>query len=334
MERRDFNRRDVFAFGAAALSAPAIASIPAFGQADYPDRPIKMVVPFAPGGVVDAVGRLWAEKVKSQLGTVVIENQGGGGGVIGAQDVARATPDGYTLLLGNTSTQVLNPLSMAKPPYDPVKDFTPITIIAISATSIAVHASVPAKTLKELIAYAKANPGKLSYGSAGAGTLTNLTGEMFKHLTGINDIVHVPYRGAGPGITDLVSGHIPMMTPNVTGQLLELHRAGKIRILAVTSPERLKGAPDIPTAIEAGVPGMIAQLFNGVFGPAGTPKPVVDKIWQATKAALANTEYQSALVKSGFEPTLDYDPAKTAKFLADELKRWPPILQAAGMMQK
>jgi tripartite-type tricarboxylate transporter receptor subunit TctC len=274
MERRDFNRRDVFAFGAAALSAPAIASIPAFGQADYPDRPIKMVVPFAPGGVVDAVGRLWAEKVKSQLGTVVIENQGGGGGVIGAQDVARATPDGYTLLLGNTSTQVLNPLSMAKPPYDPVKDFTPITII------------------------------------------------------------DVPYRGAGPGITDLVSGHIPMMTPNVTGQLLELHRAGKIRILAVTSPERLKGAPDIPTAIEAGVPGMIAQLFNGVFGPAGTPKPVVDKIWQATKAALANTEYQSALVKSGFEPTLDYDPAKTAKFLADELKRWPPILQAAGMMQK
>lgn len=334
MYRDPITRRELLAYGAAAFAAHALGLSPAFAQTNYPDRPIKLIVPFAPGGVVDAVGRLWAEKVKSSLGTVVIENQGGGGGVIGAQDVARSAPDGYTLLLGNTSTQVLNPLSAPKPPYDPLKDFTPITLVAISATSIVVNAAVPVKTLKELIAYAKANPNKLSYGSAGAGTLTNLTGEMFKHLTGLNDIVHVPYKGAGPGISDLVSGHIPMMTPNVTGQLLELHQANKVRILAVTSPDRLKGAPDIPTAVESGLPGMIAQLFTGVFGPANTPKPIADKIAQATKTALADKDYQDALVKSGFEPALGYDPDKTRAYVADELKRWPPVLKAAGMMGK
>src|SRR5262249_34040182 len=151
------------------------------------------------------------------------------------------------------------------------------------------------------------------------------------HVTGLSDIVHVPYKGAGPGIADLVSGHIPMMTPNVTAQLLDLHRAGRVRILAVTSPARLKGAPDIPTAIESGLPTMIAQLFNGVFAPAGTPKPIVDKIYTSTKTILADADFQATLVKSGFEPVLDSDPEKTRAFVAEELKRWPPILKAAGM---
>jgi tripartite-type tricarboxylate transporter receptor subunit TctC len=326
-------RRDLLAFGLTSLSAHVLASFPAFAQAAYPDRPIKLIVPFAPGGVVDAVGRLWAEKIKAHLGTIVIENQGGAGGVIGAQEVARAAPDGYTLLLGNTSTQVLNPVSMAKPPYDSVKDFAPIAIIAIAAPSIVVNPSVPAKTLKELVAYAKANPNKLSYGSAGAGTLSNLTGEMFKQQTGISDIVHVPYKGAGPGIADLVSGHIPMMTPNITGQLLELHNSGKVRILAVTSPARLKGAPEIPTAIEAGMPNLIAQLFIGLFASAGTPKPVIDKIARANNAAMADKDFQVKLVKSGFEPVLDSNPDSTRKFVGEELLRWPPILKAAGMMK-
>lgn len=333
MKRRDLiNRRDLLVYGLAPLAVQGIAPFPAFAQGTYPDRPIKLVVPFAPGGVVDAVGRLWAEKVKTRLTTIVVENQGGAGGTTGAHDVARSAPDGYTLLLGNTSTQVLNPLSMAKPPYDTVKDFVPVTIIAISAISIVVNPSVPAKNLKELIEYGKANPGKLSYGSAGAGTLTNLAGEMFKQLTGLKDIVHVPYRGAGPGIADVVSGHIPIVMPNVTGQVLELHRSGKLRILAVAAPGRLKGAPDIPTAIEAGLPGMIAQLFTGVFAPAATPKPIVDKIAQATKAVMADNEFQATLIKSGFVPVLDSDPDKARKFVSDELQRWPPILQAAGMM--
>ena len=326
-------RRDLLTLGLASTSAYVLGRIPAFAQATYPDHPIKLIVPFSPGGVVDAVGRLWAEKIRTHLTTIVVENQGGAGGVIGAQEVARATPDGYTLLLGNTSTQVLNPVVMAKPPYDALKDFLPITIIAITATCIVVNAAVPVKTLKELIAYAKANPNKLSYGSAGAGTLTNLTGEMFKHLTGINDIVHVPYKGAGPGIIDLVSGHIPMMTPNVTGQLLELHNAGKVRILAVTSPARLKGAPDIPTAIEAGVPDMIAQLFNGLFAPVGTPKPIIDKIAGATNTVMQDTEFQATLIKSGFEPVLDSNPDKARAFVSDEVRRWPPILKAAGMIK-
>ena len=327
-------RRDLLAFGLASLSLPMLSPLSAFAQGVYPERPIKLIVPFAPGGVVDVVGRLWAEKVKSQLGTVVIENQGGGGGLIGAQDVARATPDGYTLLLGNTSTQVLIPVSMAKPPYDTLKDFAPISIIAISSISIAVNPSVPAKNLKELIDYGKANPGKLSYGSAGAGTLINLAGEMFKQITGLKDIVHVPYKGAGPAIADAVSGHIPIVMPNVTGQVLELHRAGKIRILAVAAPARLKGAPDIPTAIEAGLPNMVAQLFTGAFAPAATPKPIIDKIAQATKTAMADNEFQAKLINAGFEPATDTDPDKARKFISEELQRWPPVLQAAGMMGK
>ena len=327
-------RRDLLAFGLASLSGHALAPFTAFAQGAYPERPIKLIVPFAPGGVVDVVGRLWAEKVKSQLGTVVIENQGGGGGLIGAQEVARATPDGYTLLLGNTSTQVLIPVSMAKPPYNTLKDFAPISIIAISSISIAVNPSVPAKNLKELIEYGKANPGKLSYGSAGAGTLINLAGEMFKQITGLKDIVHVPYKGAGPAIADVVSGHIPIVMPNVTGQVLELHRAGKIRILAVAAPARLKGAPDIPTAIEAGLPNMVAQLFTGAFAPAATPKPIIDKIAQATKTAMADNEFQAKLINAGFEPATDTDPDKARKFISDELQRWPPVLQAAGMMGK
>jgi tripartite-type tricarboxylate transporter receptor subunit TctC len=326
-------RRDLLALTVASASAHVLAPLSVFAQANYPDHPIKLIVPFSAGGVVDAVGRLWAEKIRTHLTTIVVENQGGAGGVIGAQEVARATPDGYTLLLGNTSTQVLNPVVMAKPPYDALKDFMPITIIAITATCIVVNAAVPVKTLKELIAYAKANPNKLSYGSAGAGTLTNLTGEMFKHLTGISDIVHVPYKGAGPGITDLVSGHIPMMTPNVTGQLLELHNAGKVRILAVTSPTRLKGAPEISTAIEAGVPGMIAQLFNGLFAPVGTPKPIIDKIASATNTVMQDKDFQATLIKSGFEPVLDSNPDKARAFVAEEVERWPPILKSAGMIK-
>ncbi len=193
-----------------------------------------------------------------------------------------------------------------------------------------VHASVPAKTLKELIAYAKANPGKLSYGSAGTGTMTNLSGELFKQLTGLTDLVHIPYKGAGPGITDLVSGHIPMMTPNITGQVLELHRTGKIRILAVNAPERLKAAPDIPTAIEEGVPGMIGQLFLGLFVPAATPKAIVDRIGDATRTALADPEFQKMLLASGLEAMLDSDTEKAQRFIAEETARWAPVVKAAG----
>ena len=279
------NRREVLALGSASLAATALPALPVRGQGKYPERPIKLMVAFSAGGVNDVVARQWAERVKTLLGTVYVENQGGGTGTIATGEVARAPSDGYTILLGSTSTMVLNPMTMAKVPYDPVKDFVPIAILCVSTTSTVVHPSVPAKTLKELIAHAKANPGKLSYGSAGAGTMSNLSGELFKQLTGLSDLVHIPYKGAGPGITDLVSGHIPVMTPNITGQVLTLHHSNKIRILAVNAAERLSAAPEIPTAIEQGLPGMIGQLSLGLFVPASTPQAIVDRIGEASRAA-------------------------------------------------
>src|SRR5262249_54617778 len=191
-----------------------------------------------------------------------------------------------------------------------------------------IHESVPARNLHELIAYAKANPGKLSYGSAGAGTLTNLAGELFKQLIGAPDIVHIPYKGSAPGVADLASGHIPMMTPNVGGPLLDFHRAGKVRILAVNATTRIKAAPDIPTAIEAGLPGMIAGNLNGLFAPAGVANAIIDRIAEATRQVVADADVQRILVASGFEPILDSGPDPTRQFI--KLARWTPIMKATG----
>ena len=321
------NRRDALAAGMATLSAGALAPLSALA---YPDRTIRLVVPFSPGGATDVVGRLWAEKMKPLIGTVVTENRGGGGGVTGAAEVARAQPDGHIFLFGNTSTQVLIPAIMSNPPYDPLKDFVGIYILCNAPTSIVVHESVPARSLKELIAYAKANPGKLSYGSAGAGTLTNLAGELFKQLIGAPDIVHIPYKGSAPGVADLASGHIPMMTPNVTGQVLGFHRTGKIRILAVNAAQRLGAAPDIPTAIEQGLPGMIGLLFLGLFAPAATPKPIVDRIAEATHAAMTEPDFQKVLMASGLEPVPDSNSEKAKRFMEEEIARWGPVVKAAG----
>ncbi|MBI4203575.1 MAG: tripartite tricarboxylate transporter substrate binding protein [Betaproteobacteria bacterium] len=323
------NRRQSLALGLALVAATALSPFEAFAQAQYPTRPIRLVVPFPPGGVMDTIGRIWAEKVGPSLGTIVVDNRGGAGGVIGAGEVARARSDGYTILIGNTSTQVLNPAVMRRPPYDPVKEFVTIDMIALSATSIIVHPSMPARTLKQLISYARANPGKLSYGSAGAGTVTNLAGEMFKQRAGGLDIVHVPYKGVGLATADLVGGYIPMMTPNVTAQLLNLHRSGKLRILAVNAPTRLKAAPDIPAAVEI-LPEMIAQLFSGLFAPAGTPRPIIERISQVTRKALSEEGFQNTLIQSGFEPVLDSSPEKAQRFVDQEHDRLLPVIKATG----
>jgi tripartite-type tricarboxylate transporter receptor subunit TctC len=325
------NRREMVTLGLASLSATALS--PAFGQGRYPSRPIRLMVPFSAGGVVDAVGRQWAERVKPHLGSVVIENQGGGGGTIATSEAARALPDGHTALLANTSIMVLNPLTMDKIPYDPAKDFAPISILAISASGIMIHPSIPAKNLQEFITYAKANANKLSYGSAGTGTMTQLAGELFKIRIGAPDIVHVPYRGAGPSVADLIAGQIPMATINVTGQLVELHRTGKIRILAVTSPERLAGVPDIPTAIEEGMPGMIAQLFTGLFLPSKTPQPIIDQVYQASQKVMTDPAMQKALIDQGLEPITNSSPDKVRTFIAEEVERWTPVVKAAGLKQ-
>jgi len=316
------------------LSAGAAALLAVFrmalGQA-YPTRPIRLVIPFPPGGAFDAVGRPWAEKMKPLLGTVVVENIGGGGASIGAAGVARAQPDGYTILLGGTLPHVNEALLKSRPLYDPIRDLDPIAGIAANVLCIAVHPSVPVRTLEELIVYAKANPGKLSYGHAGVGSIQHLTGELFKSLAGTPGIVDVPYRGTGPLVTDLVGGQVPMGTPGVTGQVLEFHRSGKLRILAVTSPTRLIAAPELPTAVELGFPGMIVRGSIGLFAPAGTPIGIINQIAQATRTAVAEPAFQRMLIDAGIEPILDSDPEKFRRSLAADVALWTPVVKALGI---
>jgi tripartite-type tricarboxylate transporter receptor subunit TctC len=308
--------------------AVAAAFAPARAQSDYPSRPIKIIVPFAAGGVVDAIGRLWADKMKPLLETIVVENQGGASGSIGAAEVARATPDGYTLLLGNTSTQILNPAIMPRPLYDPAKDFTTVSILANSAIAIGVNPSIPAKDLSELVAHIKANPGRMTYGSAGAGTFTNLAGEMFKQRAGTPDLTHVPYRGGGPVLADVVSGHIPMMMINITSHVIELHNTGKIRLVAVLTPKRLSVLPDVGAAAET-YPDLIAALFIGLFAPVATPKPIVERIAHANRHAIASEDLKSKFAASGFEPILD-TPEEAHRFVQSEHARIIPLVQKLG----
>lgn len=324
----NISRRDLVLLGISSLAAMISAGVPVYAQSSYPDRPLRLIVPFSAGGVVDVIGRLWAEQIRPLLHTIVIENHGGAGGTIGAAEVARAQPDGYTLLLGNTSTQVLNPAVMARPPYDPATAFVTVSILANSAVSIAVNPRVPANILAELISYIKANPDKLSYGSPGAGTFTHLAGEMFKQLANTPDLGHVPYKGAGPGISDLISGHIPIMMLNVTNQAIELHKTGKIRILAVLTPQRLTALAEVPTGTET-LPNLIAMLFTGLFMPAGTPKSIVDRVAQANRSVMANEVFQKRLVETGFEPVLD-TPAEAQRFIDAERSRLLPLVKSIG----
>src|SRR5437868_459719 len=295
-------RRQFLHLTAGAAALPAVSR---FASAQtYPARPIRLVIPFPPGGAFDAVGRPWAEKMKPLLGTVVVENIGGSGASLGAAAVARAQPDGYTLLLGGTLPHVNEALLKSRPLYDPVKDLDPIAAVAANFIGIAINPSVPAQTLGEFIAYAKANPGKLSYGHAGIGSTNHLTGELFKLLAGTPEIVQVPYRGMGPALTDAISGQVQMAVPGVTGQVLEFHRSGRLRLLAVSSPKRLAAAPEIPTAAEAGLPGLIVTASLGLLAPAGTPAPIIEQIAQATRTALTEPAYQQFLIDGVFEPIL------------------------------
>jgi tripartite-type tricarboxylate transporter receptor subunit TctC len=297
----------------------------------YPTRPIRLVIPFPPGGAYDAVGRPWADKMKLMLGTVVVENVGGAGGSLGAAAVARARPDGYTILLGGTLTHLNEALLKSRPLYDPVKDLDPIASIAAYSLCIAVHPALPVHSLNELIAYAKANPGKLSYGHAGVGSIQHLTGELFKSIAGTPDIVQVPYRGTGPLVIDLVSGQVPMGTPGVTGQLLEFHRSGKTRVLAVTNATRLVAAPELPTVAELGFPGMTLTASIGLLAPAGTERGIIEQIAQATRTAASDPPYKQMLIDAGIEPSLDSSPEKFRQSLAADVALWTPVVQALAL---
>jgi tripartite-type tricarboxylate transporter receptor subunit TctC len=324
------DRRDCIRGAGAALVAQLFPGGRALAQSKYPSRTIRLIVPYAPGGVVDAVARHWAERMKAPLGTIIIENQGGGGGTIGASTVAHGQVDGYTLLFGDTSSQIIAPYLMLNPPYDAIKDFVPVSMIATSSTAVVVHPSVPATNLAEFVTYAQANQKKLSYASAGAGTVTHLAGELFKQLTQTPDILHVPYRGAGPGLIDLLANVVPMMTPNVTSQVLDFHRAGSLRILAVCAPARLKAAAEIPAAVET-VPGLIAELTCGVLAPAATPRPIVTQISDVTATVIKQPEFDLALRAAGLQARSDASPAAAEAFLVSERQRLIPIIEAAGL---
>lgn len=311
----------------ALLCSPAVL-FNAAAQGRFPDRPIRLVVPFAPGGETDLMGRMWARHAGPHLGGgVVVENKAGAGGAIGAAEVARSRADGYTLLAGTTTTQIINPAAMASPPYDPLKDFAAVGVLSTTPTCIVVNPGLEINSLKELVVLAKANPGKYAYGSAGPGTITNLTGELFKQQAGGLEMQHIPYKGAGPGLQDLIAGHLPVFTPIMSATVLAQHRAGRLRILAVNSDSRLRAAPEIPTAVEQGMPGMRVQVFNAVFAPAGTPREALAMLQQATAQALRDEGFRREIESAGAEPFTqpDYDG-----FIREEAARWTPIIKALG----
>jgi tripartite-type tricarboxylate transporter receptor subunit TctC len=289
------------------------------------------VLPFPPGGVFDLVGRPWADRVKTSLGTVVVENQPGAGGSLAADNVAHARPDGYTIFLGSSSIHLADMILREHPHYDPMKDLEVASMVAMTGFAFAVAPAVPVKSLTELIDYVKANPGKLSYGSSGAGTLNHLSGELLKSLTGITDLPHVAYRGAGPALADVMGGQIPIIIPAMTSQVVEFHRAGKLRLIAITNPKRLTAAPEIPTAVESGVPGLVVQQALGLFTPAGVARPIIAQIAEANRAALADKAYRQSLIDVAVEPLPDWTPERFNEFMAAEVARWTPLVSRIGV---
>lgn len=326
MKRRDFLTR-----GLPALAAPVLMPRATFAQGKYPERPIRLIVPFPPGGAYDTIARPWGDRIKGALGTIVIENIGGGGGSVGAAQATRQRPDGYTLLLGGATTHITEGLLKTRPQYDPLKDLVPVSGIAVTAFAITVHPSVPVKDLKQLIALAKANPAALPWGSAGHGSLNHLTGELFKLQSGITGTTHVPYKGAGPAIVDLIGGQIPMIVPAMTNHVLALHRAGRARVVAVTHGKRLAAAPEIPTAVEQGLPKLVSPNFIGLYAPAGTPKEALDAVSAANRKLLADSSYQQLLVSGTFEIEPPMSPEAYKRYVEDEMRRWEPIVKTLGV---
>jgi len=319
-------RRNLLALGAGALAAPTSA----WAQAKYPERTMRLVVPFAPAGPTDIIGRMVAEKMTGLLGqTMVVENKSGAAGSIGAVEVKNAKPDGYTFLFAPSSTHAINPTAFVHPAYDAVKDFTPISSICVNPLVLVVHPSMP-DSVKGLVAEMKKNPGKYSYASSGTGSILHLAAEYFKTDVGGLDVTHVPYRGSGPALQDLMAGNVAWMFETFS-TTLQQHRAGKVRILAYAHAKRAAIAPEIPTMIEAGVPGYEAYTFNLILGPAGLPKNVVDTIDQASRKLMADASVIKFLEDIAAVPTTDTSPERTAKFIKDEIAKWAPVIKAAGV---
>ncbi|OGA53151.1 MAG: hypothetical protein A3F74_11980 [Betaproteobacteria bacterium RIFCSPLOWO2_12_FULL_62_58] len=308
--------------------ASAFAAGHSQAQQAYPTKPIRMICPFPPGGTTDVVARLVAQKLTEAWGQqVVVDNRPGAGGIIGTEIVAKAAPDGYTVLLGSITTHAVNPALYKKLNFDPVKDFAPVSLVVSSPQLLAVHPSVAAKSVKELIALAKAKPGQLNYASAGTGTSPHLTFELFKSMAGI-DVVHVPYKGTGPAITDLIGGQVQMMITGVVALMPHI-KSGKLRGLGVTSAKRVAALPDLPTIAESGIPGFDVSSWFGVFLPGGTPKPIVAKMNAEIRKILEVPEVRQRLISQGADPASN-TPEEFAAYVKAEMAKWGKVARDTG----
>ena len=315
---------------AATLLMTAVADTSVQARDDYPTRPVQMIIPFSAGGPTDIVGRVMGAKMSELLGKqFVVENRTGAGGNIGAEAVAKASPDGYTILMATVSTNAINPGLYRNIPYDAVRDFAPLGRVGVTPTLLLVHPSMPATDVKTLVALIKANPGKYNYGSSGLGSILHLCGEEFKSLAGGLDITHVPYKGSAPMDTDLMGGQITMAF-DATPTALPLAKSGKLRALGAGMAKRLAAMPDLPTLQEQGLPGFECYTWNALLAPARTPKPIVDKLNAAINKALADSAVSTALEKAGIDPTPGSTPETTAEFVKTELAKWSPIIKASG----
>jgi tripartite-type tricarboxylate transporter receptor subunit TctC len=295
---------------------------------DYPTRTITLVVPYAAGGGNDAAARVTVDHMSRTLGQqIVIENRGGAGGSIATRQVAKAAPDGYTLVLGGTGTLAINPTLYRNVGYDPRKDFAPVGLIATSALVLVVNPTVPAHSIAELVALAKREPGKLSFASAGVGSGIHLGAELFAFMADIK-LTHVPYRGSGPALNDLLGGHVSMFFSSLP-PAIALVRAGSIRALAVTGPARSASFPDLPTVAESGLPGYETVLHYGIVAPAGTPAPIIEKLNGALRTALDDKEVRAQLIASGAEP-LPSTPEEYAADIDREETKWSQIVRRSG----
>jgi len=304
------------------LGAPALAADA------YPSKPIHFVVPYPPGGPLDTVARLLGQKVAERVGQpVIVDNKAGAGGNIGADAVAKAAPDGYTILMGAVATHAINPTLYSKIPYDPVKDFTPVTLLGVTPNVLVVNSSMPATNVKEFIAYAKANPGKLNFGSGSTGSAGHLAGELFNTMAGVQ-MLHVPYKGAAPAMQDLLAGQVQVMFDNMASALPQV-KSGKIRALAVTTPRRALAAPELPTISESGLPGFDVSTWFGVFLPANASRETVTRLHDEFVRALALPDVKDRLAALGVEPVGD-QPAEFAAYIKSEAAKYAEVIRKSG----
>jgi tripartite-type tricarboxylate transporter receptor subunit TctC len=296
----------------------------------YPSKAVRIVVSFSAGGPTDTVARVIGAKIAELLGQqFVVENKVGAGGNIGADLVAKAAPDGYTLLLATVSTHAINPGLYRKMPYDPINDFAPISLTGVTPIMLVVNPSVPATDAKSLIALVKDNPGKFTYGSSGLGSILHLCGEQFKALAGGLNIVHVPYRGSAPMMSDLIAGQISMAF-DATPTALPQAQSGAIRAIGAGMATRMRAMPELPTLQEQGLPGFDCYTWTALLAPANTPQPIIERLSDAIKQAIADPTVFARLQEAGIDPTPGMDPRKTAEFIKAELAKWAPIIRASG----